>query len=200
MLAVILFALIPTTSHSESATRVFQVAVIDDVPSTQAATRILSAAYGKLGIHMETTITPSRRALLLADQGLVDGDLFRVEAVAQQYPNLVQVPYPLLQGQLIAVVAPQHDNQLPDIDDRPLEVAVRRGVIIAETTAQNLGMKLVLTDSYRQMRILLERGRVDLLLVSDIEGLSPLYLSAWGHLGRVPDPVAQFTLYHYLHH
>ncbi|WP_339799987.1 hypothetical protein [uncultured Marinobacter sp.] len=198
-LTITLFAVVPVSSTAESSKRVLQIAVIDDVPSTRLATQLLVTAYATLGLRLDTTIVPSRRALLMADQGLVDGDLFRIEEVASQYPDLVQVPYPLLQGRLMAVVADPLADSLPAVNDRPLRVAVRRGVIIAEMTADRLGMKTILADNYQQMRALLDWGRVDLMLISDIEELSPLANSDWQDLGILPQPVTTFVLYHYLH-
>lgn len=196
---IILLALTPTLSHSESSERLLRLAVINDVPSTQLAIQLLSAAYGKLGIRIETSIFPSRRALLMADQGSVDGDLFRVEEVASEYPNLAQVPYPLMEGRLLAILPSSHEgDSLPEVVGRPLAAAVRRGVIIAERTANRLGMTPVLANSYQQMKGLLDRGRVDLLLVSDIEGLSPAKSSEWRDLVILSEPVTRFSLFHYL--
>lgn len=198
-LTITLLALAPVSAYAESSPVVLRIAAIYDVPSTRLAIDLLDIAYGKLGRRLETSFFPSRRALRMADEGLLDGDLFRVESVAKQYPNLVQVPYPLLEGRLMAIVADPATNQLPDTQGRPLTVAVRRGVIIAEMTAERLGMVPFPADSYRQMRALLERRRVDLILVSDIEGLSPSNDTNWNNLGVLPEPVTHFTLYHYLH-
>lgn len=177
-------------------------AVIADVPSTELALELLRTAYGRLGIDVVTRLVPSRRALLMADIGEVDGDLFRIADVGDQYPNLVRVPYPLLTGQLHALasnpdlVGLQSLDQLTTTD---LRVAVRRGVIIAEQTAEALGMTPVRTDSYAQILALLEWGRVDLALVSGIEGFSPLNDDAWDSVYVFPEAVTDFTLYHYLH-
>lgn len=198
-LLIAIFAMASAPSYASSNKSDLRLAVINDVPSTQLAIQILSAAYEKLGIRIETSVFPSRRALLMADQGRVDGDLFRVEEVASQYPNLIQVPYPLMQGHLLAIVSAPHGDHLPEVVSRPLVAAVRRGVIIAETTANRLGMKPILANSYRQMKDLLEQGRVDLMLVSDIEGLSPANNSDWRSLVILSEPITRFSLFHYLH-
>ncbi|WP_328185420.1 transporter substrate-binding domain-containing protein [Marinobacter sp. OP 3.4] len=177
-------------------------AVIADVPSTTLALELLRTAYDQLGINVVTRLVPSRRALLMADIGEVDGDLFRIADVGDQYPNLVRVPYPLLEGRLHAVtnnpglVGLQSLGQLTTTD---LRVAVRRGVIVAEQTAEALGMTPVRTDSYAQILAMLEWGRVDLALVSGIEGFSPLNDNAWDSVYVFPEAVTDFTLYHYLH-
>lgn len=198
-LSLVLLCLSPLPSYAENREKVLKLAVIDDVPSTRLAAQVLGAAYEKLGVRIETTVVPSRRALHMVNQGVVDGDLFRIKEVANQYPNLVQVPYPVLKGRVVPVVRAHHPDQLPQSSGPPLRVAVRRGVIIAEMTATKLGMEPVLARNYQQMRDLLNRGRVELMLVSDIEGLSPLKNNDWRDLKVLSEPVTPFELYHYLH-
>jgi hypothetical protein len=180
-----------------------RIAVIDDVPSTTAAVQILETAYQRLDINMTTLVAPSRRALLMADSGKLDGDLFRIETVADGYPNLVRVGFPLLKGKFHVVVRNREIQELPESHaDDPLKVAVRRGIIIAENTAKALGMEPIHAESYEQVRTLLEMRRVDLAFVASIEGITPLVNSEWHHLHILPEPVASFTLHHYLnrHH
>lgn len=177
-------------------------AIIDDVPSTHLAVRLLNAAYKDLGLSLTTEKVPSRRALMLADMGEVDGDLFRIASVGDRYPNLVRVPYPLLEGRLDAVTGNPDLIGLQSLDETDttrLRVAIRRGVLIAEQTAEALDMVPVSTDSYDQMRALLEWHRVDLALVSDIEGFSPLNDPSWAPFYVFPEPAARFQLFHYLH-
>lgn len=174
-------------------------ATIADIPSTALAEQLLRAAYGDLGINVFTREVPSRRALMMADIGQVDGDLFRIAEVGDRYPNLVRVPYPFLEGEVLAVSAVPGMGLKADSGDRKLRVAVRRGVLIAEQTAEALGMVPVRADTYQQMRAMLDWGRVDLALISSVEGFSPLQDERWDHLYILPEPVTRFTLYHYLH-
>lgn len=197
-LALAISCLPLTNAHADNQGSTIHIAVIDDIPSTTMAVRLLEAAYARLGLSMKTLVSPSRRALLMADTGQLDGDLFRIEAVASDYPNLLKVDYPLLEGGLYAVIRNPHAQKLPEPSDKPLKVAVRRGVIIAEKTAEALGMEPVHTESYEQIRTLLEWGRVDLALVSDIEGLPPLATGDWSQFSILPEPVTRFTLHHYL--
>ncbi|PAU80543.1 hypothetical protein CK501_08905 [Halovibrio salipaludis] len=195
--ALVLGAISSPESNGDFATDRVEVAVIEDVPSTCAALRIVKAAYQQLGISVDTLQVPSRRALFLAEQGRVDADLFRTPMVGEEKENLIRVPYPLLQGRLMAVFPEA------DVGDEPAfsgkRVAVRRGVLIAERTAERLGMDLARTRNYEQSLNLLEHRRVDMALVSHIEGGSPLGESKWARFHIHPEPVARFTLYHYVH-
>ncbi|WP_323752871.1 hypothetical protein [Marinobacter sp.] len=169
-----------------------------DVPITAATANLLQQAYQRLGVNMKTLNTPSRRALMMANKGLLDGDLFRIGQVVLNYPNLIRVDYPLLHGELRAVVRPGSGHLFSHPSARPKTAAVRLGVIIAEQTAKAMGIDPIQTNSYEQARTLLESGRVDIALVSDIEGFGPLALKSWEELEILPSPVATFRLYHYL--
>ncbi|MBJ6137492.1 hypothetical protein [Marinobacter litoralis] len=188
----------PLPSQATEPPGELEIAVITDVPITAATTELLQQAYQRLGVTMKTLNAPSRRALMMADKGLLDGDLFRIARVAYDYPNLVRVEYPLLQGELRAVVRPGDGNLLDSPKSTPIKAAVRLGIIIAEQTAKTMGMKPVQANSYEQARTLLESGRVDIALVSDIEGFGPLARSSWQEFELLPEPLATFTLYHYL--
>ena len=185
-------------SSAEQHPSELKIAVIDDVPSSRMAMQLLATAYQQLGITMNTVVAPSRRALLLADSGQIDGDLFRIDTVARDYPNLIKAPYPLLKGRLYAVFSDPSMQALPTPNNPPLMVAVRRGVIIAEVTAAELGMEPVQADDYDQIRNLLDQKRVAMALIADVEGISPLNRSDWAHFTRLPEPVVEFELFHYL--
>lgn len=189
---------IATLASANPLPREVKIAVINDVPSTILGIALMDQAYTRLGIEMQIQSLPSRRALHLTNRGELDGDLFRIKAAADSYPNLIWVDYPLLEGGLYAVFKDPDATELPNTRDKPLQVAVRRGVLIAEQTAQALGMHTVRADSYDQIRNLLEHGRADFALISNIEGLSPMTGSAWEQMNILPEPVTRFTLYHYL--
>ena len=195
--ALVLGAISSPASNGDSAIDRVEVAVIEDVPSTCAALRVVEAAYQELGISVDTLEVPSRRALFLAEQGRVDADLFRAPMVGEEKEDLIRVPYPLLQGRLMAVFPEPNVGDEPEFAGK--RVAVRRGVLIAERTAEKLNMDLARTRSYEQSLNLLEHRRVDMALISHIEDGSPLSESEWARFHIHPEPVAPFTLYHYLH-
>ena len=190
---------VSTASQATEPQKELKIAAIIDVAITAATTEFLQHAYKRLGVSMKTLQTPSRRALMMANKGMLDGDLFRIEQAAFDYPNLVRVDYPLLLGELYAVVRPGEGDLLSAPSAKPKTAAIRRGIIIAEQTAKAMGLEPVQANTYAQARALLESGRVDTALVANIEGFGPLALESWQEFESLPEPVATFTLYHYLH-
>lgn len=170
---------------------------IEDVPATGAAIQVLAQAYDQIGRQFSTLEVPSNRALMLANSGAVDGDLFRIGGIADDYPNLIKVPTPLMTGELHAVTLNPTLRKWSKEQLGPKRVGVRRGVLVAEMAAE--GMNVILVDRYDQILRLLESGRIEVGLISDIEGSSPIHTQPWSHVRTLEEPVRYFTLHHYLH-
>ena len=175
-----------------------QITAIYDEPTTAAGAAILKQAYQRLGVEASILITPSRRALMMADTGLVDGDLFRIKRVAQLFPNLVRVEHALFQGTLRAIVRKNEEHLLALPPEPSRAVAVRRGIIISELTAQNMGMTPVYANSNVQALNLLESRRVDVVLFTFVAQFSPLEPKDLTNFHLIAEPLATFKLYHYL--
>jgi len=179
--------------------RTYDIAVIEDIPATRAAVELLQEAYRVNGHELRPQLVPSQRALFMAENGLVDGDLFRIEGITAEHPNLVPVPYPLMQGHVIALLARTGNECAEQLPTGPLVAAVRRGVIIEKRAALSLGVTPVYTGSYTQIEMLLDSGRVDLALISEIEGISPLTGHNLNKYQKLCNTITHFTLFHYLH-
>ncbi|OGQ96426.1 MAG: hypothetical protein A2521_08845 [Deltaproteobacteria bacterium RIFOXYD12_FULL_57_12] len=65
--------------------------------------RLVETIFARLGLQVTTQLLPPERALINANDGIDDGDAGRVDGIAAQYPNLIQIPEPLLRGDLVAV-------------------------------------------------------------------------------------------------
>jgi len=67
-----------------------------DTPLYQQANKILSVALLKLGYRLTIKTLPNQRSLLWANNGITDGELFRVSTLnLKTLPNLLQVTEPL---------------------------------------------------------------------------------------------------------
>ena len=67
-----------------SATNQSRVAAVSEI--------ILARAYSALGYKLKVEYLPGKQALKKSNQGQVDAELVRIEAVSEKYPNLVRVP------------------------------------------------------------------------------------------------------------
>ncbi len=189
--------MIPAHSGAELPERV-QIAAIYDEPTTAAGAAIVKRAYQRLGVDASVIITPSRRALMMANTGVFDGDLFRIGRVEQLFPNLIRVEHVLFRGTLRAVVRKGETHHLALPPPKLTKIAVRRGIIISELTAQNMGVIPVYANSNRQALSLLQSKRVDAAFFTFVAHFSPLEPRFLSGLHLVEEPMATFNLYHYL--
>ena len=173
---------------------------IESVPATLVADQILREAYGRLDIPVKIQYLPSKRVRYLSRLGRLDGDLFRVRSMQDEYTRMVRVPAPLLTGYIHCAVGNPDDLHLCD---NPSEVkgmvAMLKSVRVAEDYVQELGGKTLRVERYRQIADLLRHGRVKLGLVSSIEGIAPFDWPNWENVVIRDKPLREFTLYHYIH-
>ena len=74
-----------------------------------------------------------------------------------------------------------------------------KSVRVEEDYVQELGVKTLQVERYRQIADLLRHGRVKIGLVSSIEGIAPFDWPNWENVVIRDKPLREFTLYHYIH-
>lgn len=78
-----------------------------DGPSTSPAAlyvqAVLEAAYRQLGYQIEYVKLPLGRGYIEANLGHIDGLRARVASAVENYPNLIQVPVPLMEFDLVMI-------------------------------------------------------------------------------------------------
>ena len=67
-------------------------------PNTVLCERIMREAYRRIGRTMELKSFPGERSIQNANNGEVDGELFRRAGIEEAYPNLIRIPVVLGTG------------------------------------------------------------------------------------------------------
>ena len=112
---------------------------IETVPATLVAEQILREAYDRLNIPVEVQYLPSKRVRYLARLGRLDGDLFRVRSMQDEYTRMVRVPSPLLTGYIHCAVGSKEDLQLCDNpSDVSGRIAMLKSVRVEEDYVEEL--------------------------------------------------------------
>lgn len=161
------------------------------------AEEVARAALRRLGIELTVVPLPVERALVNADAGIEDGDLFRAAGFEQDYPNLVQVPQPLLEQEFVAL-ALRADVQVRDWADLGrYSVAHLTGQKIIERRLSDAPNVTTVRDTTLLLG-LLTSGRADVIVHN-----REVALLAAQHAGlrlRVFDPpLLRVPMYVYLH-
>jgi polar amino acid transport system substrate-binding protein len=158
----------------------------------------MAEAYERLGKTMEVQYFPTERAIVTANDGIVDGELGRVKNLGRHYSNLRRIPVTLA---TIDIVAFSKDATIPmsGWDSlRPYIVGYVRGVqVIEQNIAQ--GTQLQAVTTLKQAFKLLNVGRVDIALDARYAGLKTIKDLGLTGITTLEPPLVQIKLFHYLH-
>lgn len=175
-------------------TLVLSQGINDPLPAR--ALLILREAYRRIGITIETEQVPNERAIVLADSGQTSGDLIRIAGLSATYPNLIQVPEPVVTFESIAFTSGLTFPVKGWESLRPYHLCVLRGNKLAEINTEGMsreivgtieGMGRMVTAGHCEVAIL---GR-QVWLELDRHGLKPLI--------SLDPPIQVVPLYHYVH-
>ncbi len=154
-------------------------------------------AFRRAGYGLRVVPLPHERALQNANAGIEDGDLYRAAGFEKDYPNLVQVPQPLLEQDFVAV------SRRADIDVRGwpdlarYSVGYVTGNKILERQLEGVAQQTSVRDN-PALFAMLAADRVDVVLINRWVG----YLSARraGLVVRVQEPaLLRVPMFIYLH-
>lgn len=177
-----------------------------DHPMGIVSERILTQAYQRMGIDIETRELPVARSLQMANAGQVDGELFRAAWIEKDFPNLIRIPAVLAHG-LIVVFTKNVEFEVNGWNSlRPYSIGVQIGVKLVE--AKTAGMRVEPMVTAEQLFRTLAFGRKDIVVLPRAAGLTALKRMGLKGIGdnvplqgiKVLEPsLAQVDGYHYLH-
>jgi polar amino acid transport system substrate-binding protein len=131
---------------------------------------IATEAFRRAGLELRLVKLPAERALLLANDGVEDGDLTRIAGLEARYPNLIRVPEKLVDWEFAAF---SKDASIPASIDaiRSRSVGFIRGWKIYEQAMAGAERVVAAKDSEQLFR-LLELDRIEVALYARAMGLA----------------------------
>lgn len=160
--------------------------------------RILTEAYGRLGIAVSIEGYPAERALVMSNQGYVDGEAGRVSVVEEDNRNLVRVPTPLYTNRIVAF------SRLPEFDAAGGWDALWKyhlGAVIGYKFVEKKTRRMK-TEYYKTYEVLfkaLDNSRIDVGISEYLEALPSIKALKLHRIGAHFPPLALNPMYHYLH-
>ncbi|WP_342115626.1 substrate-binding periplasmic protein [Pseudoduganella sp. OTU4001] len=170
--------------------------LVGDDPAAETAAQILREAYSRLGRKLVVHQLPGERSLVYANEGKMDGELYRKLGLDRDYPNLVIVPVPLLTFELViftrgtSFVVNGWDSL------RPYTMGFVRGNKIAQENTR--GMKVEQVSTMQQAFEKLMMGRTDLVLGHRASGMAVVRSQQLEGVTVLEPPLASFPVYHYV--
>ena len=153
--------------------------------------------FNRIGYDVALLKLPFERALINANAGIEDGDIFRTAGFEKDYPNLLRVPEPVLDLDFVAY-AMRPDVKVRDWSDLArYNVGYVNGAKIFERNAK-AARDITTVREHEQLMPLLLSGRADVVLSDRWQGLW-LAREAGLLLRPLEPPLAQAEMFIYLH-
>ncbi len=171
--------------------------LLSNPEATGMLDKIMVEAFSRLGITARIVFSPTERALVDVNAGLLDGELNRIEGMEQSFPNLIRVPEPNMTMQFVAF------SKKPfSIDGwssiRNLYIGVVSGWKILEENT--LGFPhLTFTPTETELFRMLDKDRLDIALYSKLTGYAALEQMGLRGIFHLDPPLAGRDMYLYVH-
>lgn len=166
-------------------------------PATAMAEQIMREAYRRLGISLVLHRLPGERTLVQANEGKMDGELYRKLGMEREYPNLVIIPV-ALQTYEIVIFSRGTSFVVNGWESlRPYTLGFVRGIKIVQENTH--GMKIEAVTTMPQAFEKMMMGRTDLVLGNRISGMAVIKALNLDGITVLEPPLASFPVYHYVH-
>jgi polar amino acid transport system substrate-binding protein len=186
-------------AHAEQLTPFTVTASLNRTALTIQIEQQLTQAYRAIGYQLNIQYLPAERSLKMSSQGKFDGELFRIAAVGQRYPQLLQVPVALARVELCAFVKAGREHEFGLWQqDTTLRIGFVRGFKMAEL--YEVAGHTTIVNTPGQAVQMLQQNKIDLLLEDRQSLLEATAGDEQGaNLVRLPDVLATEELFHFVH-
>jgi len=171
---------------------------ISNKGQTGFADTLIGMALQRLGYRLETLHLPAERALIIANDGIDDGEMLRIAGLQKSYPNLIQVPEKIIDLEFSAFTRKKTLTITGWQDLAAYPVAIITGWKILERNIPTT-LKLVTVENVDQLFTLLLKDRTDAILYSRWSGLAYIRKHQLQGISIVEPPLERQGMYIYLH-
>ena len=173
------------------------ITVVTSGTFTNAGKTILQEAYNRVGVPIEFVNYPGERALILSNDGVTDGELFRIDNMNEKYPNLVKVPVSYIPDE--AVVFSKLNFAVDGWKSlKSYKIGVRRGNKFVEYNTED--MQRYFAKGEKQKFEMLALDRVEIVVTNRLEGLGMINKLGYAKtIKPLKPPIVTNPLFHYLH-
>ena len=160
--------------------------------------QFLEEAYKRIGEEVRFTHLPAERSLISSNAGLVDGEMFRVDNIHEQYTNLLKVPTSFIVAENVAFSKKLTIRIDGYISLKPYRIGFRRGLKIAEMSTKEFP-RVYPVDETKIAFLMLNAGRVDVVIEERLTGLDYVKRLNLKGINVLEEPVDRLPLFHYVH-
>lgn len=173
-------------------------------PALVAIEEIMVLVYAKLGFKLVAVKLPAPRSLLEANEGKYDGELYRVDGISKEFPNLYKVPTSVGSIEFFAYGTKKTNPKIISWSTlKNFNIGAMFGIKYIEYKTK--GLNVFFVETPEQLLQMLRLGRIDLILMDKNTMLVALKkLKSEGKDDLIKDLVelkklATQPLFHYIH-
>lgn len=160
---------------------------------------IVEDLYSRLGMAVEVVSLPAERSLLMSNSGKFDGELGRLEIIGKNYKNLIMIPVPLEYIKNTALVSKTNVDLSGYESLKPYTVVALNGYKYFEDMLIKHKIEHVLVTHFEQIFQLLEKGRVDIALTTELDALKFMSIRHSSSIRLLPNVFDKLPTYHFIH-
>ncbi len=157
---------------------------------------VLQKAYQQIGIRSEIKWLPGARALNMANDGEVDGAQLRVAAVSKKFTNLIMVPVPVYETDIVVFTRNAEFPVRGWASLKPYRIGMPGGYTAILDNVQGFN---IWTVNYVQIFRMLDTDRVDIGVVDRFNGLLTLNKLGFTGIRILEFPLSTIQFYNFLH-
>jgi len=172
-------------------TVVFTTIFPPSMPFFSKMSSIYTEAFRRMGYGFKLISQPGERAMVDANQGIVDGEAGRISKIdKEKYANLIMVPFPITTMQ-DGAYSTDHSikiNGWESLAGKPYKVGLLKGI---KSVEQKLSLyvdksNIITLSDTEQCVKMLQAGRIDLFIVgTQIEDSTFMHNDAYKEVKRV---------------
>lgn len=158
---------------------------------------LLTNAYAQLGIGIEIQEYPSARALKISSKGKADGEVSRLSVIEKKFPTLMRIPTP------IGTVNSALFTLNPNLKVKSWEALANYRITVINGYKNSMkrteGMDRIESTNFKQAIELVQKGRVDIAVLTEIDGLRAIKELGAKNIVMLENFIGVTPLYHYIH-
>lgn len=159
---------------------------------------ISAELFKKVGLKIKIKTLPAERSLVMANEGITDGELVRLSGISTIYPNLIQIPEKMGDIEIVAFAKDIRININGWQSLEPFHVAFLRGWKILEFNITK-ALSITKTDTPELLFNLLNKGRADIILYHRLTGACLIHDLGLKEIKALEPPLVSQEMFLYLH-
>lgn len=192
-----IFTVVALTSNTFASDEPMIFSTIEGAATGIVSKRVIREAYYRLGINVQIISQPGKESLSNANNGFVDGELFRIAGMETEYTNLIPIPVPVDELEGMAFSLNNSDISVNDWESlKPYRVGIQRGVKFAEKNTRHMAVNSVTKNT--ELFEMINSKEIDVAVMARLNGLKSLNDSKITTTTAIEPPLIKAPLYHYV--